>query len=269
MMLKKILRIFFAALSVIFLIWFIIPVFWRIWHIGNIVGIFLCLALFFRTACYRQYNRIKLRMCSKTVTKIVLRIIQFGMTAVLIYCIVISSFMICAMAEWSHPDNATAIVLGAQVKSWGPSTILRQRIDAAEEYLKDHPKANAILTGGKGSDEPKSEAESMYETMIKDGISADRLYQEDQAKNTYENMKYSLELLRTDKQLKASNPDMNIAIVTDSYHQLRAEIITQLHNSDVGSITPINTKNTHAPAIAAYPSYFVREWIAIPVEFLK
>ena len=51
------------------------------------------------------------------------------------------------------PENSTAIVLGAQVKPWGPSVILRGRIDAAKSYLDDSPNANAVLSGGQGSDE--------------------------------------------------------------------------------------------------------------------
>lgn len=261
-MLKKILRLILAAVSVIFLVWFIAPVCWGIWHIGNIAGIMLCLVLFFRTACVKLYNQIKIRMCSKTATKVLLRIVQIGMTAIAIYCVAVSSYMIYAMAPWDSDDSATAIVLGAQVKSYGPTTILRQRIQAGEAYLNDHPDAKAVLSGGQGADEPTSEAECMYAYMMKDGIASDRLYQENQAKNTDENIRFSLKIIED------NGLNRNIAIVSDSYHQLRARIIAHKIDRDL-QITPVNTKNTQAAAIAAYPSYFVREWIAIPVEIIK
>ena len=60
----------------------------------------------------------------------------------------------------------------------------------------------------------------------------------------------------------------DIAIVSDSYHQLRARIIAHKNDASL-NVTPINTNNQRSAAIAAYPSYFVREWLAIPVEIIK
>jgi len=263
-MIKAIIRIILAVISGIFLIWFIVPVAWGIWHIGNIVGIILCAGILFRTAFSFLYRTIKLLMCTNPVTKIILRVVQIGSTMVLAYCVIISSLMVFAMlprANASEPES-TAVVLGAQVKPWGPSAFLQQRIDAAEQYLKDNPSAYAVVTGGQGSDEHISEAECMYETMMMDGVDPKRIYREDKATNTDENIQYSLEII------KKNGLNENIAIVTDSYHQFRAKMIAHKNDASL-SITPVNAINTKPACIAAYPSYFVREWIAIPVELFK
>ncbi len=261
-MIKRILRILLAVIAAVFLIWFIIPVIWGIWHIGCLIGILLCSAILFRTCFSKAYCKIKNRMCKNAATKILLRILQICAIVVIVYCTVVSAFMVYAMIPQNCSDNATAIVLGAHVKKSGPSSVLWQRIDAGEAYLNDHPGAVAIVTGGQGDNEPISEAQSMYENMVKDGIDPERIYREDQATNTDENIRYSLKIIE-DHDL-----DRDLAIVSDSYHQLRARIIAHKNDSSL-EITPINTTNTRPAAIAAYPSYFVREWLAVPNEIIK
>ena len=63
----------------------------------------------------------------------------------------------------SEPDrNADyVIVLGAKVNGTKPSRVLRQRLNAAIEYTGSNDTAQIKVTGGKGTDENISEAESM------------------------------------------------------------------------------------------------------------
>ena len=158
-------------------------------------------------------------------------------------------------------DSDTAVVLGAQVKPWGPSILLQQRIDAAEEYLNSHPNAKAVVTGGQGSDEVMSEGQCMFNEITADGISSERVYIEDQATNTEENLRFSAEIIAD------SGLSKDIAVVTDSYHQLRARIAA--HNADSSlHVSAVNTEQNLA-GLSTYPTYFVREWLAIPVELLK
>ena len=158
-------------------------------------------------------------------------------------------------------EESTAVVLGAQVKYGRPSVLLQQRINAAYNYLNENKNAKAVVTGGQGSDETISEGQCMYDTLVGMGIDKDRIFIEDKAENTQQNIKYSYDIIEKEDLNK------NLAIVTDSYHQLRARLIAnkQNINSDIGAI---NTENTFIGYIT-YPTYFVREWIAIPVELLK
>ena len=261
-MIRNVTRIILAIVSTIFLAWFIAPSFWGIWHIGCIIGILMCLGVLFRTAFHNIYLRLKIALLRNKITTILFRIAQLAGALVIVYCVAVSSFMVYAMVPWNNNEPKTAIVLGAQVSSSGPTVILWQRIDAAEKFLNEHPDAVAIVTGGQGDNEPISEAQSMYENMVKDGIDPERIIREDQAKNTDENIRFSLKIIE-DKKLSK-----DAAIVSDSYHQLRAALITRKNDKDV-RITPVNTANNTLVAIAAYPSYFVREWLAIPVEIFK
>ena len=53
------------------------------------------------------------------------------------------------------------IVLGAKVNGTHPSLILRYRIDAAAEYLKQNPGTMVVASGGKGNDEDISDRKSV------------------------------------------------------------------------------------------------------------
>lgn len=130
--------------------------------------------------------------------------------------IVFTCLIISAAQNTNVPDEATVIVLGCQIKNGKPGKMLRQRLDTACSYLNENPKAICILSGGKGVDEIRPEAEAMYDYLIEKGIDKDRLLVESNSKNTMENMLFSADMI---KEYSLSN---NIAVVTNSFHQYRA-----------------------------------------------
>lgn len=256
----KVIRVIMTVIGCVMLLWFIIPTVYGIFHIGSVTGILISCAVIFRFGFAGIYLKLKAAMLSHIPTMIIMRVIQTVAVAFILYAVVVSAFMIYAMSA-APRDNATAVVLGAEVKPWGPSALLRQRIDAAEKYMNDRPDVSAVVTGGKGSNEVMSEGQCMYDVMTADGVAPDRVFIEDKATNTYENIRYSLKIL--------SENDLapDIAIVSDSYHQLRARIIAKKADRNI-TVGAVNTKSNHV-GTAAYPSYFVREWLAIPAEFFK
>ena len=257
---ERAVRIILTIIASGFLLWFIAPTVYGIFHAGSVLGITISCTVIFRFGFANVYSRLKASMLAHASTTVLLRIIQIGSAVFVIYAVVISALMINAML--SRPaNNATAVVLGAQVKPWGPSVLLRQRIDAAEKYMDDNPTSNAVVTGGQGTDEIMSEGQCMFETMVSDGIDPHRIYPETKAENTDQNIRYSLRIIED------NGLNRDIAIVSDSYHQLRARLIAK-HNDKEISIGAVNTKN-NLIGLSAYPSYFVREWIAIPAMLIR
>ena len=59
------------------------------------------------------------------------------------------------------------IVLGAQMKQSGPSVVLEKRLCRAYTYLTENPETLCVLSGGQGSNEPVSEAQGMYDALVK------------------------------------------------------------------------------------------------------
>ena len=147
-----------------------------------------------------------------------------------------------------HPEADYLIVLGCQVQGTVPSRMLRQRINAAAEYLNTYPRAKGIVSGGQGPGEGISEAACMYEYLTAAGIDPERILLEDQATSTMENLRYSRMLME---------PDSTAAIVSNEFHLYRAgEMAAQL-----GLDAALVPADTEFPILLA--SYSLREIFAV------
>lgn len=118
------------------------------------------------------------------------------------------------------PDSEYLVVLGAGVNGTTPSRSLRERLDAAYDYLLSHPDSVAIVSGGQGDGEDITEAQCMYDYLTGKGIDPERVWMEPEATTTIENLRFSLELIQS---RTAERPD-KIAIVSSEYHLHRAGI---------------------------------------------
>lgn len=106
------------------------------------------------------------------------------------------------------------LILGAQMKSHGPSDVLRRRLDTAITYLEENPQTMVIVSGGQGANEPVTEARGMYEYLTQRGIAPERILLEEKSENTWENLHYSGELLDPEKD--------SVVLVTNNFHVFRA-----------------------------------------------
>ena len=118
----------------------------------------------------------------------------------------------------SHESCDYVVVLGAKVRNDGPSVSLQNRIDAAYDYLTTHPDTVAILSGGMGADEPITEAKCMFDALVAMGIDESRLWMEDKATSTWENLRFSLDLIEA----RTGQRPATIGIISSEYHLFRA-----------------------------------------------
>ena len=112
------------------------------------------------------------------------------------------------------------VVLGAKVRETGPSASLWDRIYGARDYLESHPEVIAIVSGGQGDDEPITEAKAMYEKLVELGIDADRIWLEERATSTWENLNFSLDLIEEKTGIRPEK----LGIVSSEYHLFRASL---------------------------------------------
>ena len=77
----------------------------------------------------------------------------------------------------------------------GPSVSLWDRICGAYEYMEANPDVIAVASGGQGTDEPITEAECMYRELVMLGIDPKRIWIEDEATSTWENINFTLNLI--------------------------------------------------------------------------
>ena len=145
------------------------------------------------------------------------------------------------------------VVLGCKVNPTAPSLSLQERIDAAYEYLIANPDTIAVVSGGQGHDEPMSEAQCMFNELTAMGIDESRIWMEDKATSTKENIAFSLDLIEE----KTGSRPVAAGIISNEYHLYRAGRIAGAQG--LTSI-PIPAKTRW---VSLYINYFLREIAAV------
>jgi uncharacterized SAM-binding protein YcdF (DUF218 family) len=143
-----------------------------------------------------------------------------------------------SMRHKATQDKEYVIVLGCRVREDGlPGGVLRERVEAAVKFANAQKRETQkspvlVFSGGKGGDEPVSEAESMQRYVAAknyDGI----ILLEDKSTTTFENFKYSKKLIKnTDK----------VAFATTDFHVFRSGVYATkqgfAHIEGIGSKSP-------------------------------
>ena len=174
-------------------------------------------------------------------------------------CILLSTVIHTVRASKRIPsfDKDYILILGCQISADGSLTpLLKGRTDRAIEFAKMQEQAtgkklNFVPSGGKGSDEIIPEGKAIENYLFAQGIPSDRILTEDRSINTYENMKNSMELIKT----KTTLSEPKLAFSTTSYHVFRSGVLAEqqgIHAEGIGS----KTKSYF------YINAFVREFIA-------
>ena len=164
--------IFFAAMGTIFLFLFLLfffPIFRGVLNIGNITGmIFSCVMIFVTWGNPLVVKLIEfLKKC--IVGKIIVYSVPIMFLIGIIYVVFLTHLIV--SADMTAPEkDCTVIVLGCQVRGERPSLMLMERIESAYDFLCENPEVPCIVTGGKGDDENISEAQCMYDNLVKMGI---------------------------------------------------------------------------------------------------
>ena len=174
-------------------------------------------------------------------------------------CILIAAIILTVKAARNIPsfNKDFILILGCQIHPDGSLTpLLKGRTDRAMEFAEMQEKATGkkiifVPSGGKGSDEVIAEGQAIRNYLVENGIPEERIITEDRSENTFQNMKFSLELIK-DK-INVSEP--KLAFSTTSYHVFRSGILAEqqgIHAEGIGS----KTKSYF------YINAFVREFIA-------
>lgn len=246
-MIKRIIPMLFGA-AALFL--FGLPlILRRILNIGNatglLIGSILLLYGIFMPGIHKKISGI----WKKKPGKILLLFAVFCIVFVVVLAAV-ETVCIVKAAKKKPVENATLIVLGCKVYGEKASRTLRERLDAAYDYLVENEDTDCVLSGGQGKDEDISEALCMYRYLEEKGIDTSRLYLEDTSTTTRENLANSLQIIRE----KGLNSE--IAIATSDFHEYRAGQIAKALGLKYGAV-PGHT------AWWLLPTYYVRELYGI------
>lgn len=148
-------------------------------------------------------------------------------TIALVVGLVIVGITECFIIEASFGDPKEqveyVVVLGAKVRESGPSASLWDRIYGTLHYLILHPNAIAVVSGGQGPDEPMPEGLAMYQELVALGIEPERIWIEDKATSTWENLNFSLDLIEE----KTGSRPTRLGVVSSEYHLFRASLLAR------------------------------------------
>lgn len=250
-----VLRIVLMVFGVFCFTWFALPLTLSVsLNIGNVTGLAVSVLLFFYGLLMPWVHGIMVKWCKHKV----LRFLYWGILgtiALIVLLVVIESTCMIVAANKEPEPGATVVVLGCRVYGERASLSMVERLDAAYEYLTEHPESKCVLSGGKGDGENITEAECMYRYLVSKGIDAARLYKEEASTTTRENLLFSKLLIEE----QGLHPV--IAIATSEYHEYRAGMIANALEIDWAAV-PGRT------AIWLFPTYYVRELYGILYEWV-
>lgn len=194
----------------------------------------LCLFLAYGRWYYaRNMDRIPRWVPVSVITTCVAGLAVFAAVSIMVFS---------GVAEEAPRGLDYVIVLGARVKEHTLSSSLQKRLDRAIEYAQENPDTVFVLSGGKGRDEPVSEARAMYEYMTYNGVDPRQLVLEERSVSTVENIAFSKLVIQADRARRRPHvvwpagpgipdpvPDkpLEIGVLTSDFHVFRAKMIAR------------------------------------------
>ncbi len=151
------------------------------------------------------------------------------------------------------------VILGCQVKPWGPSVLLQDRLDQALDYLEDHPDMTVVVSGGQGPDEHVTEARAMADYLMKHGVAPEHILLEEQSHNTVQNFRCSRQLL---EEAGYDLEENGVLVVSNGFHLTRARMLAgRIGFQDVSTLA---APSSHIPSRI---KMYIREPLALGKSF--
>lgn len=150
---------------------------------------------------------------------LVVSVLIGALSFVIVECLILSELR---SNDAEVHDVDYVVVLGAGLRGTEPSLLLRLRLEAALDYLKNNVEVPVIVSGGQGPGEFIPEAVAMSTYFISNGIDENRIILESESTSTEENIRFSDRLM---KQQGIINP--KVMIVTSDFHMYRAKLLAK------------------------------------------
>lgn len=239
-----------ALLAIGMFIIFACPLFMGILNAGNGAGMLISAVLASVFIFWGRFRRLITAVWEKPAGKIIISVAALGIAFCVVLAVILSILMAKEVNDPPSNENTTLVVLGCKVRDGRPSLMLQRRLDAAYKYLSEHESVSVVVSGGQGDDEAMSEAECMKGYLTAKGIAPGRIIMEDRSTTTKENLEFSKKLI------EQNGLPQQVTLVTDGYHQLRAQMLAEkigIHPNNISGYT----------SWYVVPTYWVREWFGL------
>ena len=154
-------------------------------------------------------------------------------------------------------DVDYVIVPGARLYGEIPSPSLMERLITTLEYAQEYTEPKIIVTGGQGPGETIPEAEAMKKFLVQKGISESRIIKEDKSTSTFENLKFSRDIIETMDERES----IKVLVITSDFHILRTKMLANRLGFTVYGLPAETPKVTKAKS-------YLREYLAIIKSFI-
>lgn len=152
-------------------------------------------------------------------------------------------------------NSDVAIVLGAGINKNGKrNPCLLSRVNMGTKLYKSERVKKIIVSGGNDKEDGVNEAEEMKKMLLAQGVSKENILLEPTSASTYENLKNSKVVMKTNK-LKSA------IIVTEPFHIGRAKLIAKTLNLNTQFAASENSSCWENGFYFSH--YFLKEPIAI------
>ncbi len=223
------------------------------WAISNIVWLYSAQWL------YRTFESVQV---AQFINSLMVTAISFG------ECLLLSVIVCGWMASRHVPKHGLdyLIILGCGIRPDGtPSPLLAGRVDKAMAFNASRMDAGDasvtfVPSGGQGPDECMSEAQSMGNYLVANGISPERVVWEDRSTSTQENMAFSREVIREHAQSDVAS--VRVGFCTTNYHVFRGYVCAH----EAGMTVEGMGSKTRA---YFWPNAFLREFAGLLVTQWK
>lgn len=158
-----------------------------------------------------------------------------------------------------NSEPKAMVILGCQLHEWGPSVMLRDRLDKGLDYLADHPDMLVVVSGGQGENEPVAEAQGMADYLAEHGVARENIILEDKSHNTHQNLTYSA------RRLAEAGVDIKdgVVIVSNGFHLSRVRMLAG--RAGYENVSTLAAPSSHTPTRL---KMYIREPIALVKSFV-
>ena len=153
------------------------------------------------------------------------------------------------------------VILGCQVKPWGPSILLQDRLDKALDYLEDHPDMTVVVSGGQGPDEHVTEARAMADYLMEQGVEEECILLEEASHNTVQNLRYTARLLEEE----GYDMEQDIVVVSNGFHLTRVRMLFERIWGGDENLSTLAAPSSH---VHSRIKMYIREPLALVKSFV-
>lgn len=199
--------------------WFAL-IYYLILKIANFHAAFAEFWLVLAMISYISYRVLRNDLIGHSLGRILTIVISIG----LIIFLVLEGLIIYTGTIEDDRNTDYVLVLGAGINKRKISKSLQFRLDKAIEFNKIHGDIPIIVSGGMGKGEEITEALAMKEYLVSNEVKEDNIIMEDRSTNTYENFKFSKEIMK-DRNSNKEKENIRVTLITNRFHMFRAKYI--------------------------------------------